>query len=558
MSTTKLKVVFCWHMHQPEYRDPISQEYQQPWSYLHAIKDYVDMAAHLENQPDGRAVVNFTPTLLDQLQDYAKQIRDYLHTDKKLQDPLLDALVNEDYPLDPEYRLKLTYNCLRANKERLIKRFPAYQRLAEMASWLQSNPTAQSYIADHYLSDLVVWYHLAWMGETVRRENPLVLDLMKKEQGYTASDRRSLLALIYELTSSVIPRFKALHQEGKVELSITPYAHPIAPLLLDIHSAREAIPAAVLPDCASYPGGEERMRWHMEKGLQVFENCFGFQPKGCWPAEGSVSIATLKLFNKYKIQWVATGEAVLRHSLQRAEAGEQTVHRPYRLLDCNITSFFRNDSISDDIGFEYAKWHADDAVANLVQNLENIARGCSQPGERVVSIILDGENAWEYYPENGFYFLSILYERVAASPLLQLCTFTECLQNKVPSGALPTLVAGSWVYGTFSTWIGDKDKNRGWDMLCEAKKAFDKAIINFSGEQRTQIERQLAICEGSDWFWWFGDYNPAASVSDFEKLYRIQLAALYHLLKLEAPDYLSRCFTQGGGDPLVGGAMRKN
>lgn len=561
MSDNPLNVVFCWHMHQPEYRDVISHQYHQPWTYLHAIKDYVDMAAHLDAQSEARAVVNFTPTLLEQLQDYAKQIREYLHSDIALSDPMLKALMCDSHPLDPDYRLKLIANCLRANKERLIDRFPPFLRLYEMAHWLQNNPTGQSYIADHFLSDLLVWYHLAWIGETVRREHPLVLELMQKEQGYTAADRRSLLTLIYELTSSVIPRFKALQQEGKVELSVTPYAHPIVPLLLDLNSAREAMPDVALPEASEYPGGEARVLWHMSEGLRVFEECFGFQPKGCWPSEGSVSLATLKLFNQFDIKWVATGEAVLRHSLSRAEAGEQTVHRPYRLLDCNITCFFRDDRLSDDIGFEYTQWHADDAVANLVTNLENIARSSSNPGERVVSIILDGENAWEYYPENGFYFLSVVYERIAASPLLRLSTFSECLQHSPVEkgvGALPALVAGSWVYGSFSTWMGDKDKNRGWDMLCDAKRAFDKAIDGLTPQQRAKAERQLAICEGSDWFWWFGEDNPAHSVSDFESLYRTQLAALYQLLKLEAPDYLSRCFTHGGGEPLAGGAMRRN
>ncbi len=558
MSNVPLNIVLCWHMHQPEYRDALSQQYQQPWTYLHAIKDYVDMAAHLENQPQARAVVNFTPTLLEQLQDYGEQIRTYLHTDKPLNDPLLDALVAEHIPAEPEYRLALIAHCLRANKERLIDRFPAFLRLADIATWLQNNPAGQSYIADHYLTDLIVWYHLAWMGETVRRENPLVIRLMEKEQDYSVSDRRSLLALIYELTSSVIPRFKALQQEGKVELSITPYAHPIAPLLLDINSARDAVPDMPLPECGEYPGGAERVHWHLQEGFRVFEECFGFKPKGCWPAEGSVSLDTLKAFKTFDIQWIATGELVLRHSLQRSEAGEQTVHRPYRILDCEINCFFRDDSLSDDIGFEYAKWHADDAIANLVNNLENIARGSNTSDDRVVSIILDGENAWEYYPENGFYFLSVLYERIAASPLLNLSTFSDCLQRQVSTGALSTLVAGSWVYGNFSTWIGDKDKNRGWDMLCDAKRAFDHAIEDLSPDKRTAAERQLGICEGSDWFWWFGDYNPAHSVSDFERLYRTQLAVLYQLLDLEAPDYLSRCFTHGGGNPLAGGAMRKN
>jgi alpha-amylase/alpha-mannosidase (GH57 family) len=198
-------------------------------------------------------------------------------------------------------------------------------------------------------------------------------------------------------------------------------------------------------------------------------------------------------------------------------------------------------------------------VANLVGHLENIAKTCrAQPGA-VVSIILDGENAWEHYPENGFYFLSALYQRLADHPALELTTFSAALNGTVAAAAIPKLVAGSWVYGTFSTWIGDADKNRAWDMLGDAKRRFDRILAGgrLSAEQRARAELQLAICEGSDWFWWFGDYNPADTVSDFERLFRLQLTSLYQILGEEPPEYLAHVFARGGGSPLHGGAMRR-
>jgi alpha-amylase/alpha-mannosidase (GH57 family) len=176
----------------------------------------------------------------------------------------------------------------------------------------------------------------------------------------------------------------------------------------------------------------------------------------------------------------------------------------------------------------------------------------------VVSIILDGENAWEYYPANGYYFLSALYKKLAEHPQLELTTFSDFITHNKPIGNLPRLVAGSWVYGTFSTWIGDPDKNRGWDMLGDAKHVFDRVVASkrLNKQQLAAAEHQLAICEGSDWFWWFGDYNSADSVSDFERMFRMHLVHLYQILGENPPEYLSHTFTHGSGSPAAGGTMR--
>lgn len=183
----------------------------------------------------------------------------------------------------------------------------------------------------------------------------------------------------------------------------------------------------------------------------------------------------------------------------------------------------------------------------------------NEPEDSVVSIIMDGENAREYFPHNGYFFLSALYKQLSSHPDIELTTFSECLKNKVPVKPLKKLLAGSWVYGTFSTWIGDGDKNRGWDMLCDVKLAFDQAIADkrLSNKQLKKAEYQLAVCEGSDWFWWFGDYNPGQAVSSFEKQFRLNLANLYKLLDKEPPAYLSLSFTQGSGAPAMGGVMRQ-
>ena len=561
--SSRLRVVLCWHMHQPNYFDPLENEYQLPWTYLHAIKDYVDMVAHLEAVPAARVVVNFAPILLEQIEDYSGQVAAYLKSGDGLRDHLLAALVTPALSTDIAHRLSLVKASLRINEETVINRFPHFQTLAGMARRLIHNADEFYYVDDQFIVDLVVWYHLGWVGETIRRSDSRIQALIEKERGFTFQDRRLLMQVIGEQLATVLGRYRCLAQKGQIELSFTPYAHPILPLLLDINSAHEAMPDAPLSSVTAYPGGKARAQWHIRKGLEVFERCFGFRPKGCWPSEGSVSDQTLALLAREGVEWAASGESVLRNSLARPETPpplreQACVHRPYRVAGGGVSCFFRDDGLSDAIGFNYAKWRAEDAVQDLIGHLENIKVACQGNDDTVVSIILDGENAWEYYPENGYDFLRTLYDQLASHPAMEMTTFSDCVARIEEPPMLPHVVAGSWVYGTFSTWIGERDKNRGWDMLIEAKLAYDRVLAErrFAQKELEALERQLAVCEGSDWFWWFGDYNSAEVVSDFERLYRIQLTRLYHMMGQEPPQYLSEVFTHGGGTPSAAGTMR--
>jgi alpha-amylase/alpha-mannosidase (GH57 family) len=555
----KLKVVLCWHMHQPQYSEPMGGMYQLPWTYLHAIKDYVDMAWHLENVPGARAVVNFAPTLLEQLDDYDQQLKGRFKGTGRLKDPLLIALDSPVQPNHAEERKTLINACLRANDEKLIQPFPHFARLAEMARWALEEPERLNYLNDQFMIDLLVWYHLVWMAESVRRSDVRIQALMKKGRLFTFHDRRQLMIVIGELLSDLIPRYRRLAETGRVELSVTPYAHPIVPLLLDINSTLEAMPDAELPVTTHYPGGLERAHWHMEEGLRVFESFFGFRPKGCWPSEGAVSTETLKVISQHGFEWAATGENVLRNSLHASGMATASIHKPYKLPGASPACFFRDDGLSDMIGFTYTKWGADDAVNDFIHHLLNIKKTTEPDQDRVVSVILDGENAWEYYSYNGYYFLQSLYRRLTEHPDIELTTFSDALRSGVQPAKLPKMVGGSWVYGTYSTWIGDPDKNRGWDLLSEAKKVYDKVIASTSFDDETleALERQLAICEGSDWFWWFGDYNSADSVSDFERLYRLHLSNLYQMLGEEVPQVLSEVISHGGGTMEQAGTMRR-
>ena len=558
MSGNQLNVVIYWHMHQPEYRDLRNGEYHLPWTYLHTIKDYVDMAAHLENNKHAKSVINFAPVLLEQIDDYSNQLDGFLHHGKALRDPLLAALADPVLPLRHEKRLHIIKACLRANKERLVDRFDEFKLLTEMAEEVVETPEILTYYSDQYLSDMLVWYHLAWTAENVRKSDQRIKLLMKKAKHFSVHDRHILVEVIYELIGGVIERYKNLALAGRIELSMTPYAHPIVPLLLDLNSTKQAMPDAELPLASVYPGGMERSQWHMQKGIEVFQHYFGFAPQGCWPAEGSISAETIELISDMGIKWLASGETVLRNSLKKsAMEPDACIHSMYQYRDNNIACFFRDDGLSDAIGFKYSDWHADDAVANFIHNLEIIGEQCIDNPDAIVSIILDGENAWEYYPENGVYFLRALYEKLTQHESINLTTYTEYLASSREHKPLTEIVAGSWVYGTFSTWIGEKDKNRAWDMLVDAKNIYDSAVndARLSEGELQLAKMQLATCESSDWFWWFGEYNSAESVAAFDEQYRLHLSNLYQLLNVEPPDYLAMAFSFGSGDPVLGGSM---
>ncbi|MDF1642557.1 MAG: glycoside hydrolase family 57 protein [Pseudomonadales bacterium] len=553
------RVVLCWHMHQPSYQNPANGRYQQPWVYLHGIKDYVDMAAIIEADPGARAVVNFSPLLLEQIDDYVNQIDAYFSEGSVPRDDLLTQLIAEQIPVENEQRAGIIEKCLRANEERLIKRFPDYLRLAGLANQAMKDWSYLSYLNDQYFHDLIMWYHIAWFGETVRRDSDLLTHLMRQGSRYSLEDRKQLLKLIGEQLGTIIPRYRKLADQNKIELSVTPYSHPILPLMIDMESGRDAKHDILLPEF-SYPGGDARACQQLEWAIESFQNFFGVKPVGCWPSEGGVSDATLGQLVNAGFKWTASGEGVLHHSLTESDHPPQDcIHHPYRVGEYNIDCFFRDDNLSDMIGFNYSKWHANDAVANLIHNLEQIHKACEADPNKVVSIILDGENCWEHYPDNGYHFLTALYQALDEHPDLHPSTFSECLRDDMKKAAIKQLKAGSWVYGSFTTWIGDPDKNRAWDLLCNAKLQVDKILNKQTGDQTKtrEIEKQLAICEASDWFWWFGDYNSAEAVRDFDLLYRNHLRHLYCLLEVPPPRELDEPLSVGRGDPEGGGAMRR-
>jgi alpha-amylase/alpha-mannosidase (GH57 family) len=555
-------------MHQPWYRESQEGDFQLPLVYLHALKDYVDMVAHLESHPGMRCVVNFTPVLLEQLDDYAIQFREHLTEGKRFADPLLNLLAGVDpIPTDPVARAEIVSACRRAHAPLMIDTHASFRELFEMVMSLDGKHVDQTrlgYMNDQFFLDLLSWYHLTWLGHSLK-QLPHVQRLLERGNGFTTAIRRDLLQVMCDAFDGLIERYARLAREGQIELSMTPYGHPIVPLLIDLGSMHDALPEAEGPRADAYPGGLERARWHMREGLRVFEHYLGCRPSGVWLSEGGVSTDALKLLDEFGFSWSASGEGVWNNSRYlsglpaNGDEARRSLFCAHQVADCQTRMFFRDDGLSDMIGFEYQQWNAADAAANFGQHIENIAEYLGDDcHEHVVSVVLDGENAWEYYPDNAFHFLGALYDQLSGNPRLQTLTFSEALE-KCPPEKLPSLCPGSWVYGSFSTWIGDPDKNLGWDMLIEAKQVYDRVVRtqDISGERLAHLERQLAICEGSDWFWWFGDYNPSDSVSDFDRLYRQQLLNLYRLLDEPPPANLSSPVSTGGGAAENAGTMRR-
>ncbi len=562
-------------MHQPYYREGHNGTFHLPWVYLHGIKDYTDMAKHLENHPDMATVVNFSPVLLEQLDQYVEELKHYQasasHKVNQLSDPLLSVLAGTaDIPVNLEQKKRLFEDCKRCYAPRMIEPYPAFNLLMQnMENAFDHNTNEKEFslesLEDQKFHDLVVWYHLAWLGHSLKGSKQ-VTELFEKGHDYSLDDRKQLVTIIYEALSGIIPRYRALADSGQIELSLTPYAHPIVPLLNKFENMRCSSPEAPMPNCDDYPNGVSRSEWHMEKGIQSFQHHFGKKPDGVWLSEGGVSEDAIEMLNDFGISWTASGEQVWRNTCDLNQMDSEEIHnkkalfRPYQYKENKTQLYFRDDGLSDFIGFEYSHWNADDAALNFVENLQNIANFVGEDADQqVVSVILDGENAWEYYHDNGYYFLDALYEKMSQCEEIEVTTFAKTTKT-VAATKVDKICAGSWVYGSFTTWIGQEDKNRAWEYLVAAKKDCDKAVAKglLSKDELLELDDQLAICEGSDWFWWFGDYNSSGSVHDFDELYRIQLKKLYDLIDKTPPVELDHPISLGGGDAENSGTMRRN
>jgi alpha-amylase/alpha-mannosidase (GH57 family) len=537
-----LRVVLLWHQHQPFYKDLVTGEYRLPWVRLHALKDYYGMVKLLDEFPRVHQNFNLVPSLITQLQDYVAGTA---------QDPFLQVATRpaRDLSLD-ERRFAVQY-LFQANPVNLIGRYPRYRELWERFRSAGDSPErAERLFQPQDFTDLQVLSQLAWFDEFFLEDRE-VAELVRKERNYSLEDQRFVIKREREVLGQILPAHASAAKRGLIELSTSPFYHPILPLLCDTNVGAVSTPGLPLPQNRfRHP---EDARDQILRGLDLHERVFDVRPKGVWPSEGSVSEEAIAIAHDLGVQWMATDEGVLGRStgsfFWRDGAGRlpshlseklYTIHR-YENGPTSMHMVFRDHTISDLIGFVYSGMPPNEAAAHLIQNIQGAAQPVLDLGQdAVVSIILDGENAWEYYPRSGREFLRRFYDALQSTPGMEAVTISEAIARHRNFSPLHAITPGSWISANFNVWIGAPDDNRSWDYLSQARTFYEQNGPQASEAQRKLAHEELLIGEGSDWNWWYGPEHHSANDRDFDELYRKHLSNVYHALGSTPPDYLAQ------------------
>ena len=532
-------LVFVWHMHQPFYKDLASGEYQLPWTRMHALKDYYGMVQMLEEFPKIKQTFNLVPSMVAQIEEYARGAA---------QDPFLRCALRPAEELTAEERALIFKYFFQANAGRLIYRYPRYGELYD--AWRAAGENAERArrsFSPGAMRDLQVLSQLAWFDEIVQAQDPQVRALVAKGRDYSPADQALMGRKQIEICGKVMPAYSKLAQSGQVELSVTPFYHPILPLLCDSDIASVAHPNVPLPHRFRHP---EDARYQMESALDFAEKRLGARPAGMWPSEGSVSDEVCAIASDCGVRWMATDNGVLGATLGRA-AGVEETYRPWLWSQGkrSMRLLFRDHFLSDLIGFVYSRMEPTQAAGHFLDRIrENVRKLHVQGRDALVPIILDGENAWEHYELNGRPFLKELYRLISEDASLEAVTVTEALK-RVPAGELTHIHPGSWINANYDIWIGAAEDNHAWECLLEARELWEKFAPSpeakeLDPERLKTAYEELLIAEGSDWFWWYGPEHSSENRPEFDKLFRDHLANFYRLIGHTPPDELSRTILQ--------------
>ena len=536
-----VRVALLWHMHQPSYRDPLNGAFVLPWVRLHALKDYWGMVELLQEFPQVHATFNLVPSLVDQIAAYASA---------EAYEPLHRLSLKPAAELTTDERLTILQAFFVAHERNLIGRFPRYAQLFEKRGASREETALRAAVTRfgcEDLLDLQVLSKLAWFDYDLCEKDPLLRYLIVKGAHFSEEDKARLAEREQSLLAAVLPAYRRAAESGQVELSTSPYYHPILPLLCDTEAYHEACPGAPLPRRFRHP---EDAADQIQRAVARHTAVFGIPPRGLWPSEGSVSDEVATLVAQAGLTWMASDEGVLERSANRPihRDSRGTVH-PLDLLyrpwvrhtpAGDLSIFFRDRALSDLIGFSYSSLEPEAAARDLLERLRRIGECWERhgmAGEAVVPIILDGENAWEYFRESGRVFLRALYGGLASDPTLRATTMTEALTGVEP-GSLPRVFAGSWIHADFTVWIGHPDDRRAWDQLGYARDAIEAAAGRVPEEAIERAREIFRAACGSDWCWWYGEEHTSENDIEFDLLYRRHLRAIYAALGLPAPDAL--------------------
>jgi alpha-amylase/alpha-mannosidase (GH57 family) len=548
-----LRVVVLWHQHQPFYKDLVSGEYRLPWVRLHALKDYYGMVKLLDEFSNVHQTFNLVPSLITQIQDY---VTGAAH------DPFLDVAAKPAKDLTPhERRFALQY-LFQANPTHLIGRYPRYRELWDRFRSGGGNPDAvEKYFSAQDFTDLQVLSQIAWFDEFFL-DDADIKGLIQKGRDYSLEDQSFVMDRERELLAKVLPAHATAAQQGHIEISASAFYHPILPLVCDTNVGAVSSPGLPLPQNRfRHP---EDAREQLLRGLNLHQEVFGIRPQGVWPSEGSVSEEVLGIAQNLGVKWMATDEEVLGRSLGVSFGRDGHGHLPPELArklytihrfesdQAEVNLIFRDHTISDLIGFVYSGMAPQDAASHLMHNIKQSAQPILDAGhDAVVPIILDGENAWEYYPQSGREFLRRFYDALQREAGVEATTVSEAIQRHQDFSPLKSLVPGSWIHANFNVWIGAPEDNRAWDYLSHARNFYDQVAPQADEAQRQLAFEEILIAEGSDWNWWYGPEHHSANDREFDELYRKHLSNIYQLLGSRPPDYLAQPIIGGGERPAV-------
>ena len=499
-----MKVCFLWHMHQPDYRNK-EGIMQMPWVFLHAIKDYYDMPWMLSRYEKLKATFNITPTLIEQLSLYYEDPTKY--------DKFLSLWASEPQTLLEEERKWLIKISKSSQYDTMVKGMSRYEEL-----YYHDNFNNQE------LLDLEVLFLLSWCGVYLKTHNALVRTLIEKKMGYSSEDKKQLLAELSKFIASLFGFYKSLYEKGQIALSTTPLNHPILPLLIDMQNGVRANPHTNIPK--NHQSLYEDAKLQITRAQTLFFEHFGFTPQGFWPAEGAVDPKSVALFLECGVRWIATDEEILFKSL--GEHQREKLYFPYNYQ--GICIGFRDKALSDLIGFTYRDKKAQEAAEHFMAELQKREK---EHEDRSVFVILDGENAWEFFDNNGYDFFDALYSRLSGAHWCETLTMDENLHNQQQE--LPTLGVGSWIHGALNTWVGHPEKTKAWELLFVAKSDYERRKMKLSNEVIDEITKHFLAAECSDWYWWYGDDHFSEFGAEFDKLFRSHLISIYDLMRTSPP-----------------------
>lgn len=531
--TKKLSIAFYWHMHQPVYQLTPTGDYLMPWVRLHAVKDYLDMVLILEKFPKIKLNFNLVPVLLDSLIDYGENDLHDIHSRLTITD--VEDLTADDKEF-------IINNFFDANFHSMILPSEEYNRLYQK---YQLNPENDiNMFSNQEYSDLMALFNLAWFDPIYKNIYPELKKLIKKGKDYTTEDRIKIIDIQRDIIRKIIPTYKKFSDEGRIEITTSPYYHPILPILLDIKSIKKSSEN----DLPTNLKMELDARMQTEMALDRMENIFGKRPRGIWPSEHCISSKELGLLKELGVDWTISDEGILSNSINfefvRDFRGylEDPYHllKSYKYKDDGVNIIFRDSVIPNLIGFEYPNHPAESAANDLYDRIK-VAQSklLSSPDENhLITIAMDGENCWENYTADGSTFLSTIYSLIENDPSLETVLISDYLDKDIQK-PLNKISSGSWVNRNFKLWIDEPLKNLAWTYLKQVRDDFSSYVKqNPLNPNIEAARRELFICEGSDWFWWYGEPNDSGRDNIFDYIFREHLKNIYLFLGLEVPQYL--------------------